>query len=339
MWVLALLGTSLVQANVSSLSLCGPEQPGWSPEGQVPKYSSGWGLPSSEAGSLSGLTIECVVLGYFPFLHGTGLCGFSRPAESSFKRFPLGIVPVACQRGGRALLLFPKPKFCLCRCTPLLPPLAVGALKINPASLGSLIFQHRWLSLSRLPSGQMSESPILQGPATWAQISSQVGEGRLFFSRNKEYGTSFPGHSYRSISCSLSEIDPSDSLLSGPLRPFCRTRVLSSPSHRHQSRWASQVGFVTQNLLFPCYKVVWVPPVDWITIDPHCLMICGLPFPSLLLWFGDFYMFLGPLASRNYTTAPFFWLPNHAVKLGKLAHSLHIFSYPCFMLHAHNISD
>lgn len=73
-------GSSLVLANVSPC-LC--LALGSLAEAlRIPKYSSGWGLHSPEAGSAS--TCSWIYLGCFPFFHGTKLGGVSGPDQDIF---------------------------------------------------------------------------------------------------------------------------------------------------------------------------------------------------------------------------------------------------------------
>lgn len=125
--------------------------------------------------------------GYLTFSCGTGLCGASGSSRDGY-RFALGVVPIACRRGGQALPLLPKPQLCLDTGTPCRHLWGGGPeTKPKPGPPGSLTFQHSPLSLGRassqapIPPGQMSQTLALPDTAVVARIPAQsnsTGRGR-----------------------------------------------------------------------------------------------------------------------------------------------------------------
>lgn len=204
-----------------------------------------------------------------------------------------------------------------------------------------LIFQHGLLSQGGASAQDPTQPdvPILElpGPAAGVQISRadpfhRWGKGQFLFTWGSDDWASFPVHSDWHPSCSLPRV------LSENNRPLifsagssAQTSVLVQSSSecllpQILVQGSFPAGIVTQHSLFAWNKTVWVPQVDQIPTYSYCPMLHGLPFPSLLICFGNPACGWDPMlpGGRIYTAAPSLRLPNWIFRLCRhwLTHSV-----------------
>lgn len=98
MWVPGLPGSYQVQANVNSCLCLALSNLSEALHGGFPSIPVGGSSLVQKLGFLQACPLSVLVLGFFPFPHGTGLFGAFNQNQDDYSRSVFGVVPVACRR-------------------------------------------------------------------------------------------------------------------------------------------------------------------------------------------------------------------------------------------------